>query len=90
MGLTKPSSVEPDAIGRELMERIDAHLPIELRQWYLQMLAGVPVAADRKRRVREAVATVLARDDLLEEDEGVGAAVAGPGAGRPAENAVVA
>lgn len=65
MGLTKPSSVEPDAIGRELMERIDAHLPIELRQRCLQMLAGVPVAADRERRVLQAVADLLGEPELV-------------------------
>ncbi|WP_202920843.1 sigma-70 family RNA polymerase sigma factor [Urbifossiella limnaea] len=59
LGMTTPSSVEPEAIGSELSLLIDQQLPLDLRPFYLMMLAGVPVSADRKRRVQRAVAEIL-------------------------------
>jgi DNA-directed RNA polymerase specialized sigma24 family protein len=53
------SSVEDDLVEKELRERIDAELPLDLRADYLRMLAGAPVDSDRRRRVRRAVADIL-------------------------------
>jgi hypothetical protein len=67
LGLTEPSSVEPEAVGAELSLLIDTHLPLDLRPFYLMMLAGVPVASDRKRRVQQAIAEILGEPQLAPE-----------------------
>lgn len=67
MGLTKPSSVEPDAIGAELMALVDQRLHFTMREDYLKLLAGAPVETLRRKRVRQAVAAILGREDLLED-----------------------
>ncbi|HYH67675.1 MAG TPA: hypothetical protein VD866_23460 [Urbifossiella sp.] len=62
-------TAEADAVGRELSLLIDSKLPVGMREDYLKMLAGVPVETLRRRRVKQAVAAILGRDDLLEDHE---------------------
>jgi DNA-directed RNA polymerase specialized sigma24 family protein len=56
---TKPGTAEVDADERELSERIDKELPVELRSYYLRMLAGDPVPTNHRRSVQAAVAEIL-------------------------------
>ncbi|MFO0798307.1 MAG: sigma factor [Gemmataceae bacterium] len=64
LSITTTSSVEPEAIGAELSLLIDQNLPLDLRPFYLQMLSGVPVDSDRKRRVQQAVAEILGESEI--------------------------
>ncbi|WP_162670472.1 sigma factor [Gemmata massiliana] len=56
---TGPSAVEERAAENELTDRIDAQLPLDLRAYYLKMLAGAPVDVTHKEKVRRAVAEIL-------------------------------
>ena len=54
-GVNEPSSVEQAVEAQELVDLIDKNLPIELRQVYLQMRAGVSVPKTARLRVERAV-----------------------------------
>lgn len=47
----------------ELLQKIDARLPLELRSTYLQMRAGVSVPKERRLEVEQAVREILAEQD---------------------------
>jgi hypothetical protein len=66
-----PSTVETDAEIAEFLERIDAELPVELRQTYLQMRAGVSVPKGKRVPVEKAVREILrgAIDECPSEDD---------------------
>lgn len=53
------SHVEEEAEIRELLDRIDAELPVDLRQTYLQMRAGVSVPKSKRLLVESAVKDIL-------------------------------
>lgn len=53
------STAEADAEIGELLHLIDAKLPIELRQTYLQMRAGVSVPKGRRLQVERVVSEIL-------------------------------
>lgn len=53
------SSAEQEAEIGELLQTIDAHLPVELRASYLQMRAGVSVPKGRRLLVEQAVKDIL-------------------------------
>ncbi len=57
------STVVQDAELNEVIERIDAALPVELRATYLQMRAGVSVPRARREAVMEAVRAILGMED---------------------------
>ncbi|AMV29395.1 hypothetical protein VT84_33685 [Gemmata sp. SH-PL17] len=59
---TGPSTAEEHATENELTERLDAQLPIELRSYYLRMLAGDPVDTTHRQKVQRAVAEILGLD----------------------------
>ncbi len=53
------SAVVDEAISNELLARIDARLPIELRSDYLRMKDRVLIPKARRQRVREAVLEII-------------------------------
>lgn len=55
-------AAEADVEVAELVARIDAELPVELRQVYLQMRAGVSVPRTKRAQVEQAVRTILGDD----------------------------
>ena len=63
---TEPDTAESAAVGRELAQKIDEQLPIELRVHYLMLLAGAKVTAVDRRRVQRAVADILGQQMPLE------------------------
>lgn len=54
-----PSVVHDDAVSNELLAKIDALLPIDLRSDYLRMRDHVAIPKARRQRVREAVLAIL-------------------------------
>ncbi len=58
-GTRTPSTVEDDVQLQELLRMIDQDLPVELRQSYLQMRAGVSVPKARRLQVEKAVSEIL-------------------------------
>jgi hypothetical protein len=65
----RSSDAETEVEIGELLERIDAELPVELRQVYLQMRAGLTVPPARRREVEDAVKAILKGDVGCDEDE---------------------
>ena len=59
---TGPSTVEAATAERELAQRIDEQLPIELRSFYLRMLADDPIDTVYRQKVQRAVAEILGID----------------------------
>lgn len=53
------STVETDAEIGEILRLVDEHLPVELRQTYLQMRAGVSVPKGKRLQVERAVKDIL-------------------------------
>ncbi len=86
LGMTTPSSVEPEAIGAELSLLIDLQLPIDLRPDYLRLLAEEPVPKPRRLKVQQAVAGIIGRGDLLQGEADAGGQGARPDDGRPLGN----
>lgn len=50
------------AAGDELLERIDLELPVELRSYYLQMRANIPIPKAKRHEVIEAVRRIINPD----------------------------
>lgn len=81
--MKSPSSVENDVQGAELSNLIDEHLSVELRSYYLQMLAGMKLPKVKREKVQRAVLEILqeagiAGDLLLPKEEVEGHAVVRP------------
>jgi hypothetical protein len=55
-------AAEADAEVSELVQRIDAELPVELRQVYLQMRAGVAVPRTKRAEVTREVRRIIGDD----------------------------
>ncbi len=61
------SGHEEEVDLKDVLERIDQLLPIELRDVYLKMRAGVSVPPARRREVEAAVREILEDDGLMPE-----------------------
>jgi DNA-directed RNA polymerase specialized sigma24 family protein len=58
-----PTAVDDEIASRELFQVIDAQLPIELRSYYLRMLAGdTTVGTTHRQKVQQAIAEILDLD----------------------------
>lgn len=55
-----------EVAGIELLERIDAQLPAELRSDYLRLLEGEQLGKARRLAVQEAILSILNEDDDLD------------------------
>lgn len=58
-----PSKVCDDASMNDVLARIDANLPIELRQTYLQMRSGMTVPKSRRDPVEDAIKRIVCQSD---------------------------
>ncbi|HEY1191451.1 MAG TPA: hypothetical protein VGE74_27700 [Gemmata sp.] len=53
------SNVPDSAADKELLDLVDAHVPLDLRADYLRMRAGEPVPKPRRERVLQAARDIL-------------------------------
>jgi DNA-directed RNA polymerase specialized sigma24 family protein len=64
-----PAEAADEVEVAELLQKVDAELPVELREVYLQMRAGVTVSRARRAEVEAAVRQILGGDVCPSSDD---------------------